>query len=137
MAEIAALRAELQVFQQQILKSFDSEAFKPASMCNKCAGSAGQVEAVPERAGALPISCALSLVFACVFVSAAVLYKPWACAACHVLLCRKCFKRATRGQHATGCTSHARVARQLVKLLSRQLLEQNNIKADDDVECKD
>jgi hypothetical protein len=71
MAEIAALRAELQVFQQQILKSFDCEAFKPASMCNICAGSAGQVEAVPERAGALPISCALSLVFACLFVSAA------------------------------------------------------------------
>jgi hypothetical protein len=32
MAEIAALRAELQVFQQKILKSFDSETLKRVCM---------------------------------------------------------------------------------------------------------
>lgn len=70
---------------------------------------------------------------------------------------RRCFMQAMRMRFMSYFalqkmlqTSNARAARyrfhftceachalQLVKLLRRQLLEQNNIKADDDVDCKD
>jgi hypothetical protein len=86
MAEIAALRAELQVFQQQTLKPFDSKTFytifavfynlQHASIqLQERLDKSKQFQSVQVCA---PIFFCVSFVFACVFVRAAVLCRPWA-----------------------------------------------------------